>query len=307
MTRFFPLVLLLFAASAAGAFELSLPSTARQTLDSVTDPDVYHMPTGPYREGAVPSVKLEGRVDRRAWRIDSQDLTTLQILQPLRDTLQAAGYKTFLECADRECGGFDFRFETEVLPAPEMYVSLTDFIFLGSKKSDADQLSLLVSRSGNAGYIQMIRVTKNDVGVPVDPISFRSISSVFQSKQGIEERLLTQGHIVLDDLEFSTGSADLGARDFASLMELAKILKSAPDMRVALVGHTDAVGKLESNIALSKRRANSVLERLVNTYEVPSDQVVADGIGFLSPRAPNDTDQGREANRRVEVVLLNTE
>ena len=74
-----------------------------------------------------------------------------------------------------------------------------------------------------------------------------------------------------------------------------------------MVGHTDAVGGLDGNVALSRRRASSVRDRLVGKYGVAGAQVTSDGVGFLSPRATNLTEAGRERNRRVEVILTSTE
>ncbi len=95
-------------------------------------------------------------------------------------------------------------------------------------------------------------------------------------------------------------------RHFDSLRQLSDYLKERPDARIALVGHTDAVGALDSNIALSRRRAASVVRRLVDKYGVPRTQITADGVGYLAPRASNQTDAGRALNRRVEVILTST-
>jgi len=72
------------------------------------------------------------------------------------------------------------------------------------------------------------------------------------------------------------------------------------------VGHTDAEGSLDGNIALSRRRAASVLERLVTAYQVDRRQMEAQGMGYLAPIASNLTEEGREANRRVEVIVTST-
>ncbi len=76
--------------------------------------------------------------------------------------------------------------------------------------------------------------------------------------------------------------------------------------QVILVGHTDASGPLDMNVAVSRKRAESVVARLINVYGVPSAQVSAEGVGYLSPRASNLTDEGRHKNRRVEAVLAST-
>jgi OOP family OmpA-OmpF porin len=112
--------------------------------------------------------------------------------------------------------------------------------------------------------------------------------------------------VALDDLVFDSGSADLGPGVFGSLASLSAYLAANPTRRITLVGHTDATGDLASNIALSKRRAESVRDRLVQTYGVPPDQIGAEGAGFLSPRASNLTAEGRTENRRVEAMLAST-
>ena len=96
----------------------------------------------------------------------------------------------------------------------------------------------------------------------------------------------------------------MGEGDFPSLASLASFLAADPDRRVVLVGHTDTVGSLERNIELSRARAASVLERMVTLHGIDRTQLSAEGVGYLAPGASNETEAGREANRRVEAVLL---
>lgn len=307
MIRLIALCCVAFWASAGWALDLSLPSNARITVDRVTDPDGYALPTGPYADGALPVMALEGRVLRRAWRIDGQNLTTVQLLAPLRAQLQQAGYTTEFECDSDACGGFDFRFETEVLPAPQMHISLTDFHFLTAQNGPDDHLSLLISRSANAGYLQLIRVTGPTAKKVNVTLSAPPQVAATDGGRDLAAALAAKGFAVLSDLDFGTGTSDLGKGPYASLSALAEFMAAQPKARIALVGHTDAVGGLDGNISLSKRRAGSVLERLASAYGVPRDRMDAEGMGYLSPIAPNATVAGREANRRVEVILLNTE
>ena len=78
-------------------------------------------------------------------------------------------------------------------------------------------------------------------------------------------------------------------------------------MQVAIVGHTDTTGALETNIAVSRARAEAVRDLLITEYEVRAAQVDAAGMGYLGPRASNLTADGRKANRRVEIILLREE
>ena len=75
-------------------------------------------------------------------------------------------------------------------------------------------------------------------------------------------------------------------------------------MRIALVGHTDTVGGLEANINVSRARARSVRQRLIESYGIAEERLDAEGMGYLAPVASNLTAEGRDQNRRVEVVLL---
>jgi outer membrane protein OmpA-like peptidoglycan-associated protein len=301
--------------SGAQALTLDLPPASRPLADQSSAADSYALPLGPFANGIVPSQNLEGAVTRQSWQVISQGLTSLQLFAPLRSQLEQEGYQILYECGGGECGGFDFRFTTEVLPAPEMHVDLTDFRFLSAAKGAEDHLSLLVSRTDNAGFVQLIRVTGPDADPATLTTAGQSPTETAQTvppaapalSVPLAQALNAQGHAVLADLTFETGSSALGAGPFASLQALATFLQADPNRRVALVGHTDAVGSLENNMALSKRRAAAVLERLVTVYDIPRTQMEAEGLGYLSPVAPNQTDAGREANRRVEVVLLTTQ
>jgi OOP family OmpA-OmpF porin len=293
------------------AFDLSLPSTATLSAEIVEDPGSYLLPIGPYDDDALPILEVEGRLSQQAWRLEAQSITTLQILAPLRDQLTQDGFEVLLDCVGRECGGFDFRFNTRVMAAPDMFVDLLDYRFLSLRKGAAEgaseYVSLLISRIGQTAYVQLIHVAPDgraDVVVNADA----GASTPRRISTGpIAQALLQQGSVILSDLSFESGSSDLGEGQFASLEALAEFLKSDAELRVALVGHTDTIGGLTPNIALSKRRAQSVLERLVTAYDVPRAQLDAEGMGYLSPIAPNLDQAGRDANRRVEAVLLNSE
>jgi len=82
------------------------------------------------------------------------------------------------------------------------------------------------------------------------------------------------------------------------------VLKKYPDMKVEVAGHTDSVGSDAYNQKLSEGRAQSVMQYFVD-HGVPSDQVTAKGYGESQPVADNNTEEGRERNRRVELHVLN--
>jgi OOP family OmpA-OmpF porin len=295
----------------AGAVTLDLPANANLEADVTETPGIYEMPIGPWREDGMPILSEEGTLHQQAWRIDGAGLTTAQILLPLRAQLTEAGFDILFECQTEGCGGFDFRFATRVMNAPDMHVDLGDFRYLAAERdndSGTELVSLLISRSAQAGHMQLTRVGPLTDTRDMASATGAALSSTAATPQeGLVAELERTGRAVLSDLTFETGSAQLGSGTFASLETLSDYLAANPERRVALVGHTDSVGALEGNIALSRRRAGSVLERLVSDYAVPRRQLEAEGMGYLAPIASNLTDAGREANRRVEVIMLSTE
>ncbi len=292
----------------AAAEELTLPANARQLADQVSQLDSYALAVGPFDAGVVPVLDFEGRVERLSWRLDATDKTTLQVLAPLRDQITVAGYDVLYDCTDLACGGFDFRFATEVIAAPDMHVNIRDYRYLGATRGDNEALSLMVSQAGTVIYIQAIHVAPQGLDqlsiVPSGDRDLQEQPPQSPPPTGLADTLTAQGHVVLSDLVFETGAARLGQGPFTSLAQLADFLKDNPEYRVALVGHTDNVGSLETNISLSKHRAGSVRARMNETHGISQDRIDAEGMGYLAPVATNLTPEGRDANRRVEAILL---
>ncbi|HEU5075837.1 MAG TPA: OmpA family protein, partial [Polyangiaceae bacterium] len=106
-------------------------------------------------------------------------------------------------------------------------------------------------------------------------------------------------------IEFAFGKAELESRSRGTLGNVAKALLALPSrvQSIAVDGHTDEVGSEENNIVLSQDRARIVLRELVE-LGVPEAKLAARGFGETQPRATNDTAEGRQANRRVEFLVL---
>ncbi|WP_347312360.1 OmpA family protein [Defluviimonas sp. SAOS-178_SWC] len=308
MKRLF-LALLLVAPAAHAAPTLSLPPSSARTAEDRSAMGSYALPVGPWVNGRIETVKTEGEVTQTAWRVRDDSVTTMGLLSTLRDQLAREGFDVLFECDTDECGGFDFRFATPCLPEPDMHVDLGDFRFLSAARPNGDAkdyVSLLVSRSADSGYVQMTRVGPAlSTALPIAAASF-SPRETTPTADALGDQLLARGKVVLGDLSFATGATELGDGRFNSLAALADFLRANPDKTIALVGHTDAEGSLSANVALSRQRAKSVLNRLVSVYGIDPAQLSADGIGFLSPLASNLTPEGRTQNRRVEAMITST-
>jgi outer membrane protein OmpA-like peptidoglycan-associated protein len=108
--------------------------------------------------------------------------------------------------------------------------------------------------------------------------------------------------VTLSDVLFDTGRATLKPGADRDLDRLATALKHNPNMRVMIEGHTDSVGGDDYNQALSERRAEAVADAL-RMRGVPENRYEVRGLGKAYPVASNDTQAGRQQNRRVEIVF----
>ena len=124
------------------------------------------------------------------------------------------------------------------------------------------------------------------------------------SPDDIAKALEKDGRVVISGgILFETDSAELMPSAADLVTRLSDVMKQNPDLKVAVVGHTDSTGDYNYNLKLSERRANAIVEALVKDG-VAANRLAAVGVGPLSPVASNDTTAGRAQNRRVELVLI---
>lgn len=110
------------------------------------------------------------------------------------------------------------------------------------------------------------------------------------------------GHAAVYDILFDTGKADIKPESAQAVGEIAKLLKSDAALKLYVVGHTDNVGSVESNLKLSDQRAQAVLKSLVAQHGIAAARLRAFGSAQFAPVAANDTEEGRAKNRRVDLV-----
>ncbi len=300
------LVALLVSSTPVAALDLTYPGAEVVTVETL-EAGTTRLPVKPWSPGTL-TPATEGALRKTVLEVPSETVTSLQLIGPLRDALIAEGYAPVFACADAECGGFDFRFQLDLIGEPEMHVDLGNYRYLLVQKDGADPhtVSLVASPGVNSGFIHITEVSDAIFPAP-DPVKVLPEAASPEPIEGLIDRLVIEAHIVLADLDFETGSSDLGAGPYTSLDQLAAWLATNPSARIVLVGHTDAVGSLEANTSLSRRRAASVADRLVGSFGTDPAQLQSAGAGYLAPIASNLIPDGRAANRRVEVVLLSLE
>lgn len=101
---------------------------------------------------------------------------------------------------------------------------------------------------------------------------------------------------------FDTGKSEIKPESEPSLKEIAKMVQADSKLKLYVVGHTDNVGTFDSNLKLSKDRADAVVKALVAKYSIAASRLQPFGAGPTAPVSSNLTEEGRAKNRRVELV-----
>lgn len=112
------------------------------------------------------------------------------------------------------------------------------------------------------------------------------------------------GRVAVYGILFDTGKSELKPESAPALTEIAKLLKENPSLKVYVVGHTDMVADLATNLKLSQARAQSVVNALVSQHGIAAARLIPYGDGPYAPVASNRTEEGRAKNRRVELVEI---
>jgi len=112
----------------------------------------------------------------------------------------------------------------------------------------------------------------------------------------------TTGHVSVYGIYFDTGKSEIKPESDAAISEIAKLLKNNGALKIYVVGHTDNVGSFDSNMKLSRDRADAVAKALAGKYGIAAARLKSYGVSSLSPVTSNDTEEGKAKNRRVELV-----
>ncbi len=109
---------------------------------------------------------------------------------------------------------------------------------------------------------------------------------------------------VIRNIYFQFKSAVLKEESYKELDKLKELLKDNPNILIQISGHTDNTGDSKFNLELSKKRAESVSQYLIN-QRIDQKRIIAKGFGEQHPAVSNDDErEGRELNRRVEFIVL---
>lgn len=152
---------------------------------------------------------------------------------------------------------------------------------------------------GRADAVTFILHSRTD-----DPIYLGNIRLAEGGRDRVYERLVADGRYATQGILFDTGSATIEPESTPTLKEIARALSQNADLRLRIEGHTDNTGSADANMQLSERRAAAVRDYLVQRENIDASRLESAGMGQTAPAADNGTPEGRQTNRRVELVVL---
>jgi len=132
------------------------------------------------------------------------------------------------------------------------------------------------------------------------------ISNLKVAKGGVDLRrkLISEGSVSTNGILFDSGSANIQPQSYGIIRQISQVLQQESNMKLKIIGHTDADGSDEVNLELSKKRAKSVKNALISIYNISGDRLQTDGKGELMPVGDNSTADGKAQNRRVEFIKI---
>lgn len=269
-------------------------------------------------------LRVEGRRSRLVYLLPD-GRSPLEVLRGYQQVVRDAGGAVLFECRETECGGAHNRGATAggglgglitlMFPSAEVPSRPGHPVGCATETLGSQRYTLL-ALPNDGGHAAVLTYTLRDVvsGSECRAWSGRSIAIVLVveaarreqrmqtvSAAAVGQGLAREGRVALYSILFDTGRAEIKPESAAQITELAAYLRTNPEIRALVVGHTDNQGGFEYNVDLSRRRAAAVVQALTREAIAPSRLAPA-GVGMASPLASNDGEEGRARNRRVELV-----
>jgi OmpA-OmpF porin, OOP family len=169
------------------------------------------------------------------------------------------------------------------------------------READGGETTLKVTTGGNEVWVQVVPgiFSAPTHSIEINVVEVAAMQQVVTASKMLDE--INKNGFVALYIVFDTGKWDLKADGQATVREIVAMMKSAPQLKIAVEGHTDNVGTPAANKTLSENRAKSVMNAIV-AGGVEAARLSAAGFGQDKPIADNRSEEGRGKNRRVELV-----
>jgi OOP family OmpA-OmpF porin len=249
--------------------------------------DEYELPVGASAPDKPSKTRhLEGKITLIKY-VPPKGRSTLEIFRNYEQALQKAGFVEVFKCTDQaQCGTGN--------PRKLGYYGGWENRYLAAKlsRAEGDVYAAVNISHSNEGDLFLVVIELKPMESGLITVDASSLAN----------DITRTGHASVYGIYFDTGKADVKPESDAALKEIAKLLDQDAKLKLYVVGHTDNVGTLPSNMDLSKRRGDAVVKVLTAKYSIAAARLSAQGDGPTAPVASNDSEEGRAKNRRVELV-----
>lgn len=262
------------------------------TIDKreVKDFEAYKIVTGlETKNMTFQSQPIEGKVTRIVYT-NPTDRSTLEIFRNYRDALTAAGATILYECELDGCGAAFAR------SAWGRFNNL-----FAASDGDPRYLAAQIAKGDTRAYVALM-VGKRRTQLDVIEVNAMDTGLVAVDADTLAKDIEKAGAVRIYGILFDVDKSDIRAESKPALDAIAELLERQPKLKIFVVGHTDATGALTHNMPLSAARARAVVAALTKDYGIDGGRLDPHGVGPLAPVAPNTTEDGKQLNRRVELV-----
>lgn len=252
--------------------------------------------TGPVQKEAdaeSTALKTEGRITRIRYQVP-KGVSALEVFRNFETRARENNFDIVFSGGPGEIRDYAFKYQHPVEILGESGIGNGIHYFLASKEigGATDRLSVLVAPHGGGQGVMVSLIAAES-----EPMAANMVDAE-QMALSLDET----GRVALYGIYFDHDSDTLKAESKPTLDEIAAFMGNNPDYNIIVVGHTDNAGAYDYNMSLSKRRAQAVVEALVEDHGIAAARLTSDGVGYLAPAATNTSDAGRALNRRVELV-----
>lgn len=275
----------------------------------------YKVPIGPvtgYRQ-IDDWIETEGRVTRIYYALDGGARSDSEVYKNYQDALVTAGFSILAEglspASDRGVGVGSRKWR-EVMFTSNPWTDTSGAVNeMGRGSATSGGGGTIVARKERAAGTAYVIVTvyqfrADRISTLIDIVEVEAAETglVVVDAEAIGSGIQENGRVVLDGILFDFDKATLKPESNAALKQIATYLKLQADKRFYVVGHTDSKGAFAYNQGLSAARAQAVVDTLNKDHGIALNRLDAHGVGPLTPVFANDSDSGRDKNRRVELV-----
>lgn len=264
------------------------------------------------RSYANPPLTVEGALTR-IWYESAGETSSTELMRNYQNELKASGFQTLYDSTKDPAAKSWVNF-LSAFQGSEIKTSRAYYIFRAADEKGIRVTSARLARPEGDVYVYLTAVewpkddatykAKKGAYIAVDIVESKAMTQnmVVVSAGEMAKSITATGRVALYGILFDTNKADIKPESRPAIEEIAKFLKANPAMKLHVVGHTDNVGGLASNLVLSRQRADAVVAALAQQHGIAAGRLTSNGVAYLAPVAVNTTEDGRAKNRRVELV-----